>query len=234
MNMYAYVGNDPVNLSDPSGTSWWPSRIESVRHADGTTSWQPTAGTTGSGGLLNSNGDVRVDVANNIWWESADGSGGQWGGDIVAVAGAFFSLPSANAQATSRTCYSQGNCNIEQPNTRATVLSILNDHDVRSAMKEAFVLSMGHDSQPYRHEHGFWIYKSGTDYHAGKMIHASLKTPDQIWAGPSFGSNMFFHTHPFGAPYWGGPSGDDYGVARTRNILSLILSWDKLYWIDRR
>jgi RHS repeat-associated protein len=88
MNMYAYVGGDPVNRVDPTGM-WWASRIELKRDESGGTSWGFSSGGSSHGGLLDSGGDVRVAVANNVYWERTDGSGGQWGGNVVYSGGSF-------------------------------------------------------------------------------------------------------------------------------------------------
>jgi hypothetical protein len=90
MNMYAYVGGDPVNMADPSGISRWPSRLELKRADSGSTGWGMSSGGGSGGGLLDSSGNVRVEVANNIFWERRDGSPGQWGGNVVAVDGKFY------------------------------------------------------------------------------------------------------------------------------------------------
>lgn len=69
MNLYAYVGGDPVNRADPSGTTWWPSRLERRADASGRFSWAPSSGGSSFGGLRASDGSFRVDALSNMLWE---------------------------------------------------------------------------------------------------------------------------------------------------------------------
>lgn len=39
---------------------------------------------------MDSDGNVRVAVSDNVYWERTDGTGGQWGGDVVAIGGNFY------------------------------------------------------------------------------------------------------------------------------------------------
>ncbi|MFC7498305.1 hypothetical protein ACFQRC_03620 [Enterovirga sp. GCM10030262] len=72
MNLYAYVGGDPVNLVDPPGTGWWPSRIERKVNEDGSSAgWGFSSGGSSGGGLLDSGGLIRADVLETVLWERA-------------------------------------------------------------------------------------------------------------------------------------------------------------------
>ncbi len=69
MNLYGYVGGDPMNRSDPSGLGYFPSRIELKQNENGTRSWGWSSGGSSGGGLFDSNGNMRVEVAANVLWE---------------------------------------------------------------------------------------------------------------------------------------------------------------------
>lgn len=57
MNLYGYVGGDPVNRTDPSGLAWWPSRIEYKRDdKTGRVSVGLGGGPTSGGGTFDSGG----------------------------------------------------------------------------------------------------------------------------------------------------------------------------------
>lgn len=69
MNLYGYVGGDPVNRVDPTGLAYWPSRIELKRDDKGNTSWGWSSGPGSGGGLFDSGGNLRVEAASNVLWE---------------------------------------------------------------------------------------------------------------------------------------------------------------------
>jgi len=68
MNMYAYVGGDPVNLVDPTGM-WWASRLQRCEGGCGGGSWGSSSGGSSGGGLRDQDGNIRSDVAQNVLWE---------------------------------------------------------------------------------------------------------------------------------------------------------------------
>ncbi|HEX8643733.1 MAG TPA: RHS repeat-associated core domain-containing protein [Allosphingosinicella sp.] len=62
MNIYAYGDGDPVNNVDPSGTAFWPSRIELKRSdgAGGGAGWGSSSGGSSGGGMFDADGNRRV------------------------------------------------------------------------------------------------------------------------------------------------------------------------------
>jgi hypothetical protein len=95
----------------------------------------------------------------------------------------------------------------------ATLGQIVNDPDVRSAIKSAWIQSNPFGPLGSKNEHGFWIGQVGRDYYAGPMIIGSgAQTP----MDPRLpGSRIFFHTHPFSP-------GEGYDPWFSSNDLTLV------------
>jgi RHS repeat-associated protein len=91
MNLYNAMGGDPVNNTDPSGLAYWPSRIELKVKEDGSSGWGFSSGGSSRGGYFDSSGNLRMHAVNNTYWEPVGGGRGQWGGNIVAIGGNFYS-----------------------------------------------------------------------------------------------------------------------------------------------
>ena len=115
-----------------------------------------------------------------------------------------------------------------------TLRGISNDRDTLGAMTRAWTISGGHEGREEPHEHGFWIKDDAGDYTAGPMLHALVDNSHRIYPGPAWqDATIFFHTHPFASRY-AGPSSGDFGVATSRDILMIIYSNTGFHFVDGR
>lgn len=134
-------------------------------------------------------------------------------------------------------CISQKICGGATPEDNKRIADelqrIVADKDVLNQMARAWTMSFGHSGRWEVHEHGFWIGRRGSDYYARPIQEASRARPWSIIAGPSYGTDIFFHTHPF-ADRWSGFSSGDTSTARIRDIFSIVYSHDGFYLYDAR
>jgi len=118
-------------------------------------------------------------------------------------------------------------------NNSLTATTAIADRDVFRQMQRAWTMSFGHAGRPGVHEHGFWIGQRGSDYYARGIQEARTTRPRSIILGPSFGTEIWFHTHPF-INRWYGISSADASTARVRDILTIAYSHRGFYAYDAR
>ena len=223
MNFYAYVGNDPINGSDPSGLGDADKPKTACASDCGIYTGSRIPGNAppglfgylGGGQFFGSIDTYKVGlVANDTkrpvglsWFESV-GTGG--------LAGLFLTT---------------GTFGISRCTFSATICPILLDSDVGPMAVRAWAESNPHGPTGGKNERGFWITKVGNDYRVGPMLYGiGASVPGVFEAGnrPS-GANIYFHTHPF--TQWEGgtmgfsPRNDWPLMNRNHDVLYIIFGW---------
>ncbi|MFN3726009.1 MAG: RHS repeat-associated core domain-containing protein [Allosphingosinicella sp.] len=171
MNLYAYVGGDPVNLVDPFGLV---SRGETdcgddILHMDDVEGdWCETRSTGNSAPLrLSSRGGG---IIPGIYFGGDGGGGdGQGGGETIVV--------------TANRC--------------ATVADIFRDKDVALAAAYAWLYSSADGATADKNEFGFWLTPVGNDFRIGTMLRGNGPFIFQARRAWTPGASIFIHTHPF-------------------------------------
>jgi hypothetical protein len=214
-NLYAYVDNDPVNMTDPSGLQ----------------------GDLIDDRLISEVPRIDSPVANAFGESSDDWMGiyTTWvGGRLDAMRyeqEMLWSLFGAAAYqcAANRNC--GGASRAENRQHSETLQAILRDRDVVAQMKKAWAMSFGHQGRREVHEHGFWIRQRGSNYSALGIQEATLSRPNRIILGSSWGAGIWFHTHPFGV---GGLSREDRSTSWVREIMTIAYHSSGWYEVDYR
>jgi RHS repeat-associated protein len=203
MNMYAYVGGDPVNGTDPSGTSrireWEEEKarrdLEKIIEKMG----YDTSGMSRSeqyefaGELIGILEDRLLAQIQAVLDET-----GQY---IEAVKNASpddVSIAAMAAEAAQRgTGCVAGHCGNAPPNSndRLIIKQLWADPRIRADMRSAWQRSNPYGSD--RNEHGFWISRTRNGGFISHGVYAGSGDSIQAIRWRPFGADIFFHTHPF-------------------------------------
>jgi RHS repeat-associated protein len=214
MNLYVYVGNDPLNASDPSG-NFTGSRLGGGPYS--------ASSCTGNCGVPTEAAASPYKPINSFTLSPSLAACANTGSCIDLT-----QQPSA-AQDSGRgyldvTQYSQNN-------TVSTLQSIFNDLDTKTVIGSALTLSFINNV-----EYGFWIGQKGSDYFAASTIFPGDPVQAVIYpmSYQPAGVFIFFHSHPYTSlPQ--GLSGLDITLATDSHLL--IISVSRLGvtdWFDYR
>jgi RHS repeat-associated protein len=232
MNLYAYVGGDPVNSADPSGLT--PQNLEctgtrlcSVHDGRVSGSVQVFGDINGFRERGNSSGgsidlvEVNIYDINNLatpintWWEfRMDGM-------------SFGSVSMDNFH--QQKCAGGSVCPDGSPESKmrysTTLRAIFATPAVFKQMARAWQLSDPYGNENSKTEHGFWIFEAYGFYAPGRMLTGQ---GDGVWGIEyrPIGADIFFHTHPFtGAEsYVPWLSGADHHIASGNGIMIIAYS----------
>jgi RHS repeat-associated protein len=234
MNMYAYVGNDPVNFGDPSGmTACTGSRIA-----------QACMNTNGqghiAGGLMgHSTLGYRMQTPTFVAasWEEVGSTLQAWQQKTGAfiprssfekIAGAVDFGGDLAGQMGARG-YWDTTRSSKDGTYEALNAMFKSDLDTRTVIKVTLLLSF-----TYKQEFGVWISQKGSDYYASSRIFPG--SGPIIFPMPERPRNagIFFHAHPFtNLPQ--GLSDLDVGLAGRNSFMIVSLSRrNVLDWADFR
>ena len=197
MNLYAYVGGDPVGGTDPTGNKrgsiWTGTRIpynsgfgEGVCRACSGTS------TGGFGGN---------EFGTQNWGDRMFVAGMATGGDWYVMKFEMSNGETRYGQPYQRQGFEFSmllNAQHQTFDTSETLNAIMADPDVRAKILLAWKLSNPFGATGSKNEHGFWIFKDANgNYRAGPMMYGEGGSLYGVIRFRPVGAFIFFHTHPF-------------------------------------
>jgi RHS repeat-associated protein len=214
MNLYAYVGNNPVNLTDPAGTL--PPIMTGTRIPN-KQDWGPFCGSCSgfsTAGFAGTGQSGSIDVYKVSLVDSATKApvGNPW----IEVRGTGFlaSLFVSSAPGDADRC-------------RWTPLfcALSQDRDVGQRMFQSLAESCYWCATDRKNENGFWISKFGNDYVAHPTIYGRGMVIEGIMRLRPSTARIFFHVHPFTAAEGGvmGFSRDDNFLINNNPSISWVI-----------
>ena len=186
MNLYAYVGNDPANATDPmglshaglTGTRILYKPINYISGVCGSCSGSIFGIGIHSGGEAGSTNLVKVTEWDNV--------------TKTPVGNSTFAIRLAGDWSFAAQGGGVGRRSLR------TILALIADPDVNEQMAWAWAYSMGDSSNSDdKNEFGFWITQVGTDYRAGEILRGRGPFIYHVRERQPEGASIFFHAHPF-------------------------------------
>ena len=241
MNLYAYVGNDPVNNSDPSGLTPRASdefctgtRICTKNGAwggicnacSGSSSGSPTGNLSTLDGSMSGGGGPAggINVFKVTEWDNATKHATSWI-DYRGTGGHASVFLTTAVGGVSR-------CG-----QHAIICALWADPDVQPMMRRAWDISNPHGPTSAKNEHGFWITQNGNDFTPHEMLYGRRNFIRDVILRRPAGADIFFHTHPFRVRegFAPGLSGYDSGLLQRHDFMMIYFGhngWD--VWDCRR